>query len=83
MKDCGRTDLNETKYYNLCLFLLKRLGEASISSYGVWVFLRFILLFGEREVSNHLEELAQLIGVQHKKLRSVLGELAEKKNAGN
>lgn len=55
------------------------MGEASISSYGVWVFLRFILLFGEREVSNHLEELAQLIGVQHKKLRSVLGELAEKK----
>lgn len=55
------------------------MDEASISSYGVWVFLRFILLFGEREVSNHLEELAQLIGVQHKKLRVVLGELDEKK----
>ncbi|MDH2488091.1 hypothetical protein [Acinetobacter baumannii] len=51
--------------------------EVELSAYARWVLLRFIWLFGEEESRDSLELLANKIGVQHKKLRTVFKELEQ------
>lgn len=54
--------------------------KCRLSAYGFWVFIRFIQLYGNQTSDKvSLEVLAQLIGVQHKKLRIVLDELEQNK----
>lgn len=54
--------------------------KGRLSAYGFWVFIRFIQLYGNQKSDKvSLEVLAQLIGVQHKKLRIVLDELEQNK----
>ncbi|MCX5468126.1 hypothetical protein [Acinetobacter nematophilus] len=69
-----RTDLT---LYALYILRLNQLKVGDLSPYGHWVLLRFILAFGTHVCSMPLQELANKIGVQHKKLRRVLEELQQ------
>lgn len=69
-----RTDLT---LYALYILRLNQLKVGDLSPYGHWVLLRFILAFGTHVCSMPLQELADKIGVQHKKLRRVLEELQQ------
>lgn len=44
--------------------------------YARWAALRFVCLFGSEVCSEPLQELANQIGIQHKKLRKILDELS-------
>lgn len=51
--------------------------DVGLSAYARWVLLRFICVFGEEQSRDALAQLAEQIGVQHKKLRTVLSELEQ------
>lgn len=68
---------NDSKKTILILAGILLLGkkEIELSAYARWSLLRFIWLFGDEENRDSLELLANKIGVQHKKLRTVFKEL--------
>lgn len=70
----NKTDL---VIYTLHLLRSNQINNGDLTPYGHWVLLRFILAFGAQNCSIPLLELAEKIGVQHKKLRRVLEELQQ------
>lgn len=70
----NKTDL---VIYTLHLLRSNQINNGNLTPYGHWVLLRFILAFGAQNCSIPLLELAEKIGVQHKKLRRVLEELQQ------
>lgn len=68
----NKTDL---VIYTLHLLRSNQINNGDLTPYGHWVLLRFILEFGTQICSIPLLKLAGKIGVQHKKLRTVLEEL--------
>ncbi|WP_423855252.1 hypothetical protein [Acinetobacter guillouiae] len=68
----NKTDL---VLYTLHLLRSHQIKNSDLTPYEHWVLLRFILAFGTQTCSLPLLELADTIGVQHKKLRRVLEEL--------
>lgn len=71
--------MNKTDLVIYTLYLLRsnQINNGDLTPYGHWVLLRFILKFGTHDCSIPLLELADKIGVQHKKLRRVLEELQQ------
>lgn len=70
----NKTDL---VIYTLHLLRSNQINDGNLTPHGHWVLLRFILAFGTQACSIPLLELADKIGVQHKKLRRVLEELQQ------
>ncbi|KXZ65687.1 hypothetical protein [Acinetobacter venetianus] len=60
------------------IFKLISIDKKGLSAYGHWGFIKLAMLLGfDKEQNEPLQSLAQSVGIQHKKLRTVLNELEQ------
>ena len=70
----GEEDNNTILFTNLIRYFAQK--KLDLNLYARWAALRFVYLFGSNVCDKPLQELADRIGIEHKKLRKILVELS-------
>lgn len=70
----GEEDNNTILFTNLIRYFAQK--KLDLNLYARWAALRFVYLFGSNVCDKSLQELADQIGIEHKKLRKILVELS-------